>query len=216
MIKTIGRIINYEETFLLALSRLSIIYIYIYISRPALSASHHRVSTKDEFGTRVPLFLTLKEGFIVFWLVVFFTQQWVKPRFASCNAWWESQFIRQIIEHTTDGTSLLGTCTTWHKHKPTNAHARTHARTYEVCLKSSKQHTEGRAIAEYFCCDSTLQLIIKLVKLIQISVSLLQKWEMCNKSKIWVRLRTLWRTYVCTWGCRLHQLHLCRAIRLPQ
>ena len=37
-------------------------------------------------------------------------------------------------------------------------------------LKSSKPHPEGRATAEHFCCTNTQPFLIKLEKLIQISV----------------------------------------------
>ena len=67
---------------------------------------------------------------------------------------------------------------------------------YEVRSKSSKPHPERNAIAEHFCCGNTLQLFITLEKLIQISVlisvqaRLIERWEVCDKSKILMRLRT--------------------------
>ena len=38
------------------------------------------------------------------------------------------------------------------------------------CPKTSKPLSERRAIAEHFCCDNTLLLLIKLEKLFQISI----------------------------------------------
>ena len=43
-------------------------------------------------------------------------------------------------------------------------------KTYAVCSKISKAHPERRGIAEHFCGSNTLPLLIKLEKLIQISV----------------------------------------------
>ena len=39
-----------------------------------------------------------------------------------------------------------------------------------ACSKSSKLYLERRVISEHFCCSYTLPLLIKLEKLIQISV----------------------------------------------
>ena len=66
--------------------------------------------------------------------------------------------------------------------------------------ESSKPHPERSAIAEHFCWGNTLLLLIKLEKLIQISVFIsvrpLQRWEVCYKSNIWVWVRTFWMTLV--------------------
>ena len=60
---------------------------------------------------------------------------------------------------------------------------------YEVHSKSYKPHTENRAIVEYSCCGKTLPLLMKLRKLILISVlipgqmRLIKRWKGCDKSK---------------------------------
>ena len=69
-------------------------------------------------------------------------------------------------------------------------------------FKSSKPYPEIRVIAEHFCYGNELPLLIKLEKLIQISVLIsvqvrpIQKWEIYDKSKIWVRLRTFLTTLI--------------------
>ena len=69
-------------------------------------------------------------------------------------------------------------------------------------LKYMQTDRQRRAIAEHFYCDNTQSFVVKLEKLIQISVIIsvpvrpIQRWEICDKSKIWVRLRTLWMTFV--------------------
>ena len=71
-------------------------------------------------------------------------------------------------------------------------------------FKRSRLQTERRAIAEYFCCGNTLLLLVKLEKPIQIPVLIsvqlksIQKWEVCDKSKICVRLIAFWMTLVYT------------------
>ena len=70
--------------------------------------------------------------------------------------------------------------------------------------KSSNLHQVRKAIAEHFCCDNTQSILIKLEKLTQISVliSVLvkpsQRWEVCDKSEIWLRLKTFWMTLIYT------------------
>ena len=72
---------------------------------------------------------------------------------------------------------------------------------YKSLLKRSKPHPERRAIAKHFHCSNTLSLLIKLEKLMQISVLIsvqlrpIQRWEVCDKSKIWARLRTFWTNF---------------------
>ena len=61
---------------------------------------------------------------------------------------------------------------------------------YKGCWKSYKPHPERRGRVEYFCCSNTILLLIKLEKLIQISVLIsvqvrpIQRWQVCDKSKI--------------------------------
>ena len=71
-----------------------------------------------------------------------------------------------------------------------------HSSKYEGRPKSSKLHTDRRTIAEHFSCDNTLLFLIRLEKLVQIFVLIslqlrsMQRWEVYDKSKIWMRLRT--------------------------
>ena len=55
---------------------------------------------------------------------------------------------------------------------------------YEDCSKSSKPHTERRVTTEHFCCGSILSLLLKLEKLIQISIEISEqisyKVEICT------------------------------------
>ena len=62
---------------------------------------------------------------------------------------------------------------------------------------SSKPHPKRRAIVEHFYCGNSLPLFIKLEKkitrisvLISVLVKPKQRREVCNTSKIWMRLRT--------------------------
>ena len=61
--------------------------------------------------------------------------------------------------------------------------------------KSSKPHSERRAIAEDFCGSNTLLHLIKLDKLIQIYILIsvwmrpIQKYNVCDKSDILMRIR---------------------------
>ena len=67
---------------------------------------------------------------------------------------------------------------------------------YDIRSKSSKPHSERRVIAEHFCCGNILPLIIKQEKLIHIYVLIqihmwpIQRLEVDNKSKIWMRHKT--------------------------
>ena len=60
--------------------------------------------------------------------------------------------------------------------------------------KSFKPYLKRKALTEHFCNRNTLTFLINLEKLIQISFSIsvqlrpIQRWEMCNKSTIWVWL----------------------------
>ena len=77
--------------------------------------------------------------------------------------------------------------------------------TYKGCWKSSMPHPEQRAIAEYFYYGNTLLLLIKLEKLIQISVLIsvqvkpIQRWKVYNRPKIWGQLRSFWMTLIYNW-----------------
>ena len=89
---------------------------------------------------------------------------------------------------------------------------------HEGHSKCSKPHPERSVIADPFCCGNTLPILIKLEKLSQILVLISmqmrpkQWWDVCDKSKIWVRIRTFWMTHyiyiyiyiyvcVCEGGC---------------
>ena len=57
-------------------------------------------------------------------------------------------------------------------------------------------------MAEHFCWSNTLAILLKQEKqnqitvLISVRVRLIQRWEVCDKSKIWVKVRTFRRTIV--------------------
>ena len=62
---------------------------------------------------------------------------------------------------------------------------------YECCSKGSKSYKERWAEAEHFCYGSTLLKLLEktilICVLISVQVTLIRRWEVCNK--IWVRLR---------------------------
>ena len=66
---------------------------------------------------------------------------------------------------------------------------------YESRSKSSKPHSERRAITEHFCCSNTLPLLLKLEKIIQISflisghVKPTERLAVYDKSKNRLRFR---------------------------
>ena len=68
---------------------------------------------------------------------------------------------------------------------------------YKYYSESFKPQPERRAIAEHFCCGNTQPFLIKLIQisvLISVQVGPIQEWEVYNKSKIWMQLRTFWTT----------------------
>ena len=76
----------------------------------------------------------------------------------------------------------------------------------EDCSKISKIHPERRALAEHFSLRNSLSLLIKVERLIQISVLIfiqvrsIQRWEICNKSG-WSLKLFKWLSYIYIYVC---------------
>ena len=70
---------------------------------------------------------------------------------------------------------------------------------YKGCSKSFKPHPERRIIAEHFCCNNTLTLENFELVLLEVVVC-------CHHKNVHSRA---------SWGCGIHQMHLCRGVRSP-
>ena len=65
-----------------------------------------------------------------------------------------------------------------------------------VIQKNSKPHSERRVIVATHCptCYKKRKKVIQIFVCASLAQKFKQRWQVCNKSKIWVRLRTFWMT----------------------